>query len=326
MGVTFSQFFPPTAGLTEANLPSQEGKVFVITGGASGVGFELASILYQAGAKVYIAGRSETNAKDSIAKLQSRTLASRTQKVGSLEFLPLDLNDFNSVKAAVKIFKSKESKLDVLWNNAGVSLPPLGSKSEQGYELQMATNCLGPFLLTRLLLPLLEAAAKHAPEGTVRVVWTSSQIVDLSPSLPEKIMSDVITPPTDKQRNYLLTKIGNWFLANELAREVGKSGIISVCQNPGNLKTQLMRHAMWMAYAVYAITYPAKQGAYTELWAGLSTELTMKDNGGYVIPWGRVHPAPNEELLKEIGRRENGEGGVAKQFWDWCEEQTEKYV
>jgi NAD(P)-dependent dehydrogenase (short-subunit alcohol dehydrogenase family) len=325
MGVTLSQFFPPIANLTETNLPTQEGKVFIVTGGASGVGFELSSILYQAGAKVYIAGRSEANAKESITKIKSRA-STTSQRAGSLEFLPLDLSDLNSVKEAVEIFKSKESKLDVLWNNAGVSLPPVGSKSGQGYELQMATNCLGPFLLTKLLLPLLETAAKKASEGTVRVVWTSSQIVDLSPTLSQNIMSEVVTPSTDKQRNYLITKIGNWLLANELSLIVGKSGILSVCQNPGNLKTNLMRHAKWMAYMVYGITYHAKYGAYTELWAGLSPELNMNNNGGYVIPWGRVHSAPNEELLKEMGRKENGEGGVAKEFWDWCEEQTLKYL
>ena len=67
MGVTFSQFFPPKPTLTEVNLPSQKGKVFIVTGGTSGVGFELCAILYQAGGKVYLAGRSEANAQFAIS-------------------------------------------------------------------------------------------------------------------------------------------------------------------------------------------------------------------------------------------------------------------
>ncbi|KAF7196804.1 Short-chain dehydrogenase/reductase sthC [Pseudocercospora fuligena] len=62
MGASYSQFFPPPPTLTESNLPSQSGKVFIVTGGAAGVGYELSKILYHAGGKVYIAGRSEKNA------------------------------------------------------------------------------------------------------------------------------------------------------------------------------------------------------------------------------------------------------------------------
>jgi NAD(P)-dependent dehydrogenase (short-subunit alcohol dehydrogenase family) len=115
---------------------------------------ELASILYKKGGKVYIAGRSSQNAQQAIEKIESLTTTS-----GSVYFLALDLADLSNIKAAADQFKSKESKLDVLWNNAGVSQPPLGRKSKQGFELQLATNCLGPFLLTQLLLPVLEKVA-----------------------------------------------------------------------------------------------------------------------------------------------------------------------
>lgn len=323
MGVAFSQFFPPSPTLTELNLPSQDGKIFIVTGGASGIGFELATILYKAGGKVYIAGRSKDKAQQSIAKIES--LVSK-QTTGNLEYLPLELDDLSSIKTSVELFKSKESKLDILWNNAGVSLPPLGSRSKQDHELQIATNCLGPLLFTHLLLPSLLAAAQSSAPGTVRVVWTSSQIIELSPPKVETLMADVETPPADKQRNYLISKIGNWFLANELANEVGKSGIVSVSQNPGNLNTSLMRHAVWMKYASYPLLHKAKFGAYTELWAGLSTELKMENNGGYVIPWGRIHPSPSLVLAGEMGKKENGENGVGKDFWDWCKKNTEKYM
>lgn len=66
MGVTFSQFFPLSPTLTEANIGDQKGKVFLVTGGALGVGFEVCGILYQAGGKIYLAGRSEEKAEAAI--------------------------------------------------------------------------------------------------------------------------------------------------------------------------------------------------------------------------------------------------------------------
>ena len=115
-----------------------------MTGGASGVGFELCAILYHAGGKVYLAGRSEANAQSAISNIKARSPTSP----GELIFLSVHLDDLTTIKPAVEAFTAKESKLDVLFNNAGVSLPPAGSLSAQGHELQMATNRLGLCLLT----------------------------------------------------------------------------------------------------------------------------------------------------------------------------------
>lgn len=167
MGVTFSQFFPPTPTLTEKNLPGQAGKVFIITGATSGVGLELATILYRAGGKVYIAGRSAASAQKCIEHIKA---SSTSKSPGQLEFLPLELDDLSTIKSSAEFFMKKETKLDVLWNNAGVSQPALGSVSKQGFELQMATNCLGPFLFTQYLLPCLKAAAKESKPGAIRVI------------------------------------------------------------------------------------------------------------------------------------------------------------
>lgn len=122
MGVTFSQFFPPPATLTEANLPSQKGKIFIVTCDASRVGLELCTILYQAGGKIYLAGRSEANAQAAISKIK----AIPTTSPGELVFLSLFLHDL-ATKPAVKAFPALEPRLDILFNNAGVALPPRGS-------------------------------------------------------------------------------------------------------------------------------------------------------------------------------------------------------
>ena len=321
MGVTFSQLYPPRPTLTEQNLPSQKGKVFIVTGGYSGVGYQLAAILFQAGGKVYIAGRSEAKARQSIEEIKSS--AHNTSPTGQLEYLPLELDDLSTIKASSQAFQSKESRLDVLWNNAGVSLPPLGSVSKQGHELQMATNCFGPFLFTQLLLPSLRAAAQTSPPGSVRVIWTGSMTVDTNAPQGGTHLAELASPPQDQTKNYVASKTGNWFLASELAREVGPQGIISVVQNPGNLKTNLLRHtSKLMQWGVSPLLYKAKMGAYTELWAGLSPQITMDLNGCYVIPWGRVHPSPRKDLVDALKSMQEGGTGQAGEFREWCEKQT----
>lgn len=328
MGSAWSQFFPLSPTLTEQNLPDQKGKVFIVTGGASGIGFELATILFQGGGKVYIAGRSEAKVRQSIEQIKASTHDAQ----GQLEYLFLELDDLNTIKAAVQAFQAKEAKLDVLWNNAGVSLPPLGSISKQGHELQLATNCLGPFLLTQLLLPSLHAAAQSAPPGSVRVVWTSSQIVDLSAPPGGLAMADITSPPADKTKNYVASKTANWFLASELARAAAHpgspaDGILSVTQNPGNLSTNLLRHARWMKVLSAPLLHRPRLGAYTELWAGLAPELTIEAHGGaYIVPWGRLHLAPRADLLDALKSKAEGGSGRAREFWEWCERQTADYM
>ena len=322
MGATYSQFFPPRPALTEDNLPSQKGKVFIVTGGASGVGLELCTVLYQAGAKVYLAGRSEANAQYAISHIKALSPTS----AGELIFLSLSLDDLKTVKPAVEVFTSKESKLDVLFNNAGVSLPPRGSVSVQGQELQMATNCLGHYLLTQLLLPTLRHTAESASPAAVRVVWTSSIAVDVAAPKGGINISELTTPSSDQQRNYTTSKTGNWFLASALAAQVGPKGILSVTQNPGNLKTALLRRAPWiLGFVTAPLLHSAKMGAYTELWAGLSADLGIADGGKYVVPWGRVHPSPRPDLLAALKNPEDGGTGVATQFVEYCEKQTAEF-
>lgn len=322
MGVTFSQFFPPSPALTEATVPSQKGRVFIVTGGASGVGFELCRILYQAGGKVYLAGRSEGDANSAMEKIKARPAISP----GEIHFLYISLDDLATIKPAVQSFQASESRLDVLFNNAGVSNPPSGSLSAQGYELQMATNCLGPYLLTQLLLPILTQTAKSTSTAAVRVVWTSSIAVDLGAPKNGVNIGELSKPSKNQQENYAVSKTGNWYLASELASKAGPNGVLSVTANPGNLKTALTRHMPNIVpILAYPLLYEARYGAYTELWAGLSSDLTIKDGGNYIIPWGRIHSNPRPDLVAALASKENGGTGVAKAFVEWCEEQTASF-
>ncbi|KAI0400712.1 short-chain dehydrogenase [Xylaria palmicola] len=322
MGAQWSQFFPPKPGFTEADIPPLDGKVFLITGGASGIGYEIAKILFKKNGRIYIAGRSEPKAQEAITSIQQALPASGTQ--GRLEFLYLELNDLGSIKSTVEEFKKRERKLDVLWNNAGVSRPPIGSASRQGIELQLATNCLGPFLLTQLLLPCLQAVD---PAGDpARIVWLSSQAVELSAPQGGLIMSDVRSPPPDATRLYVNSKTGNIFLATEFARRYGSSQrILSVACNPGAASTNLFRHTPSVKYLAWPLLHKPEMAALTEVYAGLSKDVTMEANGCYIIPWGRISTNLRADLLEAAKPADEGGSGRATEFWIFCEEMTAAY-
>ncbi|KAI0465630.1 short-chain dehydrogenase [Xylaria cf. heliscus] len=325
MGAQWSQFFPPNPGFTEVDIPPLDDKVFLITGGASGIGYELAKILYQKNGRVYIAGRSESKAQKAITEIQ-RTLPA-SNPGGRLEFLHLELDDLSSIKATVEAFRKKEQKLHVLWNNAGVSRPPVGTVSKQGIELQLATNCLGPFLLTQLLLPCLEAAGSSNPtDDPARIIWASSQAIELSAPKGGLIMSEVRSPPSDATRLYVNSKTGNLFLATEFARRYGSSqGILSVALNPGAASTNLFRHTPSVKYLAWPLLHKPEMAALTEAYAGLSKHVSMETNGCYIIPWGRISTSLRNDLLEATKLPEEGGSGRASEFWSFCEEMTADY-
>lgn len=327
MGGQWSQFFPSKPEFKESNVSPQDGKVFLVTGGTSGIGFELAKILYAKNARVYIAGRSADKADAAVSAIR----ASAPSATGTISFLYLALDDLSSIKSTVDAFKAKEAKLHVLWNNAGVSQPPAGSTSKQGFELQLATNCLGPYLLTKLLLPLMEStASEEAAKGvsnSVRVVWTASQMVELAAPPQGIVMSELTNPLKDRTRNYNNSKTGNLFLATELARRADPAkGVISVALNPGAASTDLFRHTPWMPYLAFPLMHKPKLAAYTQLYCGLSQDITVEENGCYVIPWGRIHRDLRKDLVEASKTKEEGGSGTAKEFWEFCDEKTREYI
>jgi NAD(P)-dependent dehydrogenase (short-subunit alcohol dehydrogenase family) len=319
----YTQVFPPTPAFTEANIPSQSGRIFMVTGGNTGVGFEIVKILYLKGAKVYMASRSKEKAEAAIQAI----LALPHDTTGQINYLHLDLSDLASVKEAAQEFAQQEERLDVLWNNAamGVGAFPAGGKTKQGHEMHIGVNCLGPFLLTELLLPQLRAAASTAPANTVRIIWTSSAVVDSSAPKGGVPMAELATPSTSQTLTYTISKAGNWLLASEFAQRHGRDGIVSLTMNPGNLNTKLLAGIpAIMRILVKPILHPPKMGSYTALWAGLSPDITVEDGGRYGIPWGRWHSAPRNDILDGLRTKEEGGTGEAAEFWTWCEEQTKE--
>lgn len=322
----WTQCFPPAPNFTEKNVPDLTGKVYIVTGATSGVGKELARILYSKNAKVYIAAREEGSALTSIKEAEPSSS-------GTLIFLPLDLEDLRSVKASAERFLAAETKLHVLFNNAGVMTgdEKKPEKTVQGYEKQLGVNCLGPFLFTKLLTPTLQATAadKNANTWTneIRVVFVSSFAAEMYHEKHVGIDMENLDyhMPKSSIERYGISKVGVWAYGVEFTKSFKSSGVLSVPVNPGNLRSNLFSNqGFFFKLQVALMHYPAIKGAYTELFAGFSPEVTP-DKAGYVFPFGRFHPICKE---LELAASPVTQGGfnITREFWDWSEKQVEKFV
>jgi NAD(P)-dependent dehydrogenase (short-subunit alcohol dehydrogenase family) len=257
-------------------------EVYIVTGSNTGVGKELARMLYSKNAKVYIAARSEERANKAIQEINT---ASPTSK-GSLVFLPLDLSDLSTIKASAQRFLAAETKLHVLFNNAGVqnSDPFDTAKTKQGYEIHMGINCLGTFLFTKFLTPVLIATAKAEPPNTVRVVWVSSSGTELAGAKNTGVEMDNMDNHIENSflTRYGFSKAGNWLQGVEFAKRYKADGVIGIPLNPGNLQSDLYRQAgLGFKLATGWFMHPVVNGAWTELFAGLSPKITLEKTGSW---------------------------------------------
>ncbi|KAI1210093.1 NAD(P)-binding protein [Annulohypoxylon truncatum] len=319
-----TQLFPPSPKFTDEDVPDQSGKVFIVTGGAAGVGFEVSRILYGKNSTVYIATRTASKAKNAIDNMKKQCPGSH----GRLEFLDLDLANPETIKPAVESFMSKEQRLDVLFNNAGVMGTSPDQKTIQGYELQLGTNALGPFLLTRLLEPiLLSTAAQQKSFGNVRIVWVGSML-DIGTPKGGIVWDAQTNEPalhSEMMANYMQSKAGVTFLGHEFAKRLGDKGIISMSLHPGMMRTELQRNMPApVRTAMGAVFKGPTYGAYTELFAAFSSDITRKDNGRYIIPWGRLGSVPGH-MAGGMRSKEDGGNGLSEKFWNWCEATTRSY-
>ncbi|POS72587.1 hypothetical protein DHEL01_v209022 [Diaporthe helianthi] len=313
--------FPPKPKFTEQNVGSQAGKVFVITGANSGVGFELAKLLYQKNGTVYIAARSSSKIKAAIESIKQEFPSS----TGRLESIVVDLSDLRTINSAAQDFLAREDRLDVLFHNAGVMLTSNNAKSPQGHELRMATNCFGPQLLTGLLAPLMVQTARSQPsqKDSVRVVWVSSMVNRSGPMIWDEA-SDKPELLSGGMDTYMQSKVGDVFLAHEWGERLAGDGIVSVSLHPGLMKTELQRDNKVMQTIMGIMFKPAKFGAYTELFAGFSPDVTVQKNGSFLSPWGRFDSL-RDDVGVQIKSKEQGGTGLSKKFWEYCESAIESF-
>lgn len=199
-----------------------------------------------------------------------------------------------------------------------------------GRSCVLINDCrLASYLLTSLLQPTLQETAAVCVAGSVRVVWTTSQFVELSLPKGGMDVTSLDSPGTNQDLNYAYSKLGNYYLASRFAGAESTSdtrSVLHLAYNPGNLKTNLLRHTSAVfRFFVSPLLYPAKYGALTGLWSGFSSDVTEGHNGSWVIPWGRFHPGLREDIVSGTRAQEGGTS-QAQAFEAWCAEKTKNFM
>jgi NAD(P)-dependent dehydrogenase (short-subunit alcohol dehydrogenase family) len=232
---------------TTDDIPDQTGRVAVITGANTGLGYETARALAEHGAHVVLAVRNLDKGKDAVARI---TAASPRADVGLQE---LDLTSLDSIRAAARQLRSDHDRIDLLINNAGVMYTPK-STTKDGFELQFGTNHLGHFALTGLLLDRLLPVA-------------GSRIVTVS-SIGHRIRADIHFDDLQWEHSYNRVsaygqaKLANLLFTYELQRRLAPHGTtIAAAAHPGGSNTELMRNLPRWAAVAYPVIAPLMQDA-----------------------------------------------------------------
>jgi len=224
---------------TERDVPSQKGRVAVITGANTGLGFDTAKVLAERGATVVLAVRDVEKGKRAAARLGANA---------DVTVQELDLGSLDSVRAAAADLHGTLPKIDLLINNAGVMYPPKQTTRE-GFELQFGTNHLGHFAFTGLLLDLL------LPVEGSRVVTVAS----IAHRIRAAIHFDDLQweKSYDRVAAYGQAKLANLMFAYELQRRLAPHGTTtSIAAHPGVARTELMRNSPAIARALFPLVAP----------------------------------------------------------------------
>ncbi len=203
-----------------SKIPDQTGRVVVVTGANSGVGFFTSEQLARAGAHVILACRNEQRAQAALVAIRGRVIGA------SAEFLRLDTADGDSVRAAAEALL-KRDRIDAIVENAGMVHPPAKRETDAlGNELVLSTNVLGHFILTALLYPTLKATPGS------RVVMLGSMASKLSTFRVDDLQ---LVRSYDGWRAYAQSKIAVQSFGFELDRRLraAGSGVSSLVAHPG---------------------------------------------------------------------------------------------
>ncbi|EJF58259.1 NAD(P)-binding protein [Dichomitus squalens LYAD-421 SS1] len=304
MTSTWNQYFPPKPEWSIDDVPDQSGKVFLVTGGNTGLGFATAKVLLARNARVYITSRDRDKGRRAVDELRKISEAIRV--------LHLDLSDLYSVRRAADEFMSKEHQLHVLINNAGIMSSPIVLLTRQRYDLQFGVNVLGHFYLTQLLLPVLLATAR-ATGQKVRVINYSSLFGPDARIDYTTLMDGPVRRKCSPAQLYRQSKLANLLFALGLAEQYGEQGIVSSAINPGNVHTGLSRHTGAVTASIWDMfSHSVSKGILTPLFAATSPKADLL-NGKLLIPWARLGQVPASVL--ERCAQEN--------LWDWLEAQTD---
>ena len=299
---------------TADDIPPQTGKLAVVTGANSGIGYATALELARKGASVVLACRNPSKAEDALARLKTSVPGAKA------ELAALDLSDRKSVRAFGAAFAARNAPLDLLINNAGIMAPLTRRTSPDGFELQLATNHFGHFALTALLLTSL----KRAPAPRVVTVASISHRhgrIDFNDLQRERRYSPWPA--------YSQSKLANLLFAFELQRRADKAGfkLLSVSAHPGVSRTKLLengpgggRSSLMTRVAdlfMPLVCQPEEQGALPSLFAATSADAVP---GGYYGPDGFLEMAGFPVRVGCSTRAKDED--AARRLWDLSEKLT----
>jgi NAD(P)-dependent dehydrogenase (short-subunit alcohol dehydrogenase family) len=294
---------------TVADAPDQSGRVAVVTGANSGLGYEITKGLAELGAEVVMACRSTDRGTSAKHALE------REVPGASLAVLELDLADLDAVASFADAFDEAYDELDLLVNNAGVMALPRRETAD-GFEIQFGVNHLGHFALTGHLLPALERA------DDPRVATMSSGIHERGRIDFEDLQGE---RDYDKWAAYAQSKLANLLFAYELDRRA--DSLTSVGVHPGYAATNLQTtgpemagstlRKLGMQVANTVVAQDAADGALPMLYAA-----TMPDvrGGEYYGPNGFMGMRGGPERQRSSER--SYDRGTARRLWSVSEDLT----
>lgn len=292
-----------TAKWTDADMPDLVGRVAIVTGANRGIGYATARALAGKGATVILACRDREKGQAAVRQI-SRGYAGSKASVGQL-----DLADLASVRRFAGEFNRQHERLDILINNAGIMRTPFG-RTADGFELQLATNHLGHFALTGLLLEHIIRTPK------ARVVTVTSWghhfgEIDFDNLNAEK--------GYDAGAAYAQSKLANVLFTYELQRRFERAGIdaIAAVVHPGATKTDLPIHWPMVRILTPLIGQAPEMGALPTLYAATAPDVR---GGDYYGPrnWGGLK-GPPKKLRSSHGSYDME---VAAKLWAVSEELT----
>ncbi len=301
-----------TVRWTAADVPSQSGRVAVVTGASGGIGLETARVLAQRGATVVLACRDERKADQAASQIRS------TAPDADVRPVHLDLASLGSVRQAAAEILASCPRLDLLINNAGVMYVPF-QRTEDGFELTLGTNHLGPFALTGLLLPrLLETPGS-------RVVTVSS----VAHRYGEMHFDDLmLTSHYQPDPAYGQSKLANLLFSYELSDRLtaAGAGTAALAAHPGVVLTDLWRTSPGWQRALISprlrlinswAAQPVPQGALPSLRAATDPAA---QGGEYYGP-GRFHEYTGSPVRVESTAASH-DPAAQQRLWDISEQLT----
>ena len=289
---------------TAENIPDQKGRIAIVTGSSSGIGYEAAKVLANKNEKVVIAVRNLEKGEKAKAKIVNQN------SNADVVVIKIDLSDLSSIKSFVEEYRQKFDKLDLLINNAGVMIPPY-SKTKDGFELQMGTNHFGHFALTLQLLSLI----KSTP---------NSRIVNVASNAHKygNINFEDLNWEKRKYKSwnaYGDSKIANLYFTNELAKRINSNGnnVLVTSAHPGWTATDLQRHSGVFEFLNKFFAMKQEQGALTTLRAAIDEDAK---SGDYFGPdgWQERSGYPVKVESNKLAKDET----IAKKLWDVSEKLT----